>query len=83
MHPQETPTIAQLIAAQGASVRYLPTYSPDPNPIEQAFAKLKSQLRSAAARSLDQLHSATAFALQAFLPDHCQGFFRHTRYGPN
>jgi transposase len=79
----KTPTIAKLIAAQGASVRYLPPYSPDLNPIEQAFAKLKSHLRSAAARSLDELHSATAFALQAFLPDHCQGFFRHAHYGTN
>ena len=79
----KTPTIAKLIAAQGATVRYLPPYSPDLNPIEQAFAKLKSHLRSAAARSLDELHAATGFALQAFLPDHCQGFFRHARYGTN
>jgi len=79
----KTPTIARLIAAHGASVRYLPPYSPDLNPIEQAFAKLKSHLRAAAARSLEDLRLATASALHAFLPDHCQSFFQHAHYGTN
>lgn len=79
----KTPTIAKLITAQGAMVRYLPAYSPDLNPIEQAFAKLKSHLRSTAARTLPDLHTATASALRSFLPDHCAAFFRHAQYGTN
>ena len=79
----KTPTVANLIAAQGATVRYLPAYSPDLNPIEQAFAKLKSHLRSTAARTLAELQTATASALQSFLPHHCAAFFRHAKYGTN
>ena len=79
----KTSTIAQLIEAQGASVRYLPPYSPDLNPIEQAFAKLKAHLRSSAARTKEDLHTATASALRSFQPDHCAGFFRHAKYGTN
>jgi transposase len=79
----KTPMVARLLAAQGATVRYLPAYSPDLNPIEQAFAKLKSHLRSSAARTMADLHTATASALQSFLPDHCTAFFRHAQYGTN
>ena len=79
----KTPTVANLIAAQGAMVRYLPAYSPDLNPIEQAFAKLKAHLRSTAARTLADLQTATASALQSFRPDHCAAFFRHAKYGTN
>ena len=69
-----------MIAAQGAEVRYLPPYSPDLNPIEQAFAKLKAHLRLAAARTLEDLQSALVEALHSFQPNHCRGFFRHARY---
>lgn len=79
----KTPAVAKLIAACGATVRYLPAYSPDLNPIEQAFAKLKSHLRSSAARTIGELHTATASALRSFLPNHCAGFFRHAQYGTN
>jgi transposase len=79
----KTPTVAKLIAAQGAMVRFLPAYSPDLNPIEQAFAKLKSHLRCSAARTLTELHTATASALRSFLPVHCAAFFQHARYGTN
>jgi transposase len=79
----KTPTITRLIAAQGASVRYLPPYSPDLNPIEQAFAKLKSHLRKAAARTLKDLQVAVASSLGQFQPGHCSGFFRHAQYGTN
>jgi transposase len=72
--------VRDLVEARGATVRYLPAYSPDLNPIEQAFAKLKAHLRQAAARSLDDLTSALASALQAFTPDHCRNFFRHANY---
>lgn len=74
------PGVAVLIAARGASVRYLPPYSPDLNPIEMAFAKLKSHLRQAAARTLDDLQDALAHSLTSFRPAHCQGFFRHAQY---
>lgn len=79
----KVPAVTQLFAAQGVTVRYLPPYSPDLNPIEQAFAKLKSHLRAAAARTLDDLQRATASALASFLPAHCQGFFLHAKYGTN
>ena len=74
------PGVATLIAARGASVRYLPPYSPDLNPIEMAFAKLKAHLRQAAARTLDDLQYALAHSLTTFRPAHCQGFFRHAQY---
>lgn len=79
----KTPKVAKLITARGARVRFLPPYSPDLNPIEQAFAKLKSHLRAAVARTLDELQAATATALHTFHPIHCRGFFRHAQYGTN
>jgi transposase len=72
--------VSQLLSAQGVSLRYLPPYSPDLNPIELAFAKLKAHLRQAAARTLDDLHSALATALKSFSAQHCQGFFHHAQY---
>lgn len=77
----KAPAVTTLIAACGASVRYLPAYSPDFNPIEQAFAKLKSHLREAAARTLAELQAAVAASLAHFAPAHCRGFFRHANYG--
>ena len=74
------PSVAELITARGASVRYLPPYSPDLNPIEMAFAKLKANLRHAAARTLDDLQSGLVQSLRTFRPAHCQGFFRHAQY---
>jgi transposase len=72
--------VSALITACGASVRYLPPYSPDLNPIEMAFAKLKARLRQAAARTLADLQIAVRSALTEFQPQHCQGFFRHAQY---
>jgi transposase len=72
--------VRELIAQRGAQVRYLPPYSPDLNPIEMAFAKLKAHLRQAAARTLEDLRQALADGLKNFHPDHCQGFFHHARY---
>jgi len=62
------------------AVIYLPPYSPDLNPIELAFAKLKAHLRQAAARTLLDLQGALTDSLVSFQPAHCQGFFRHARY---
>jgi transposase len=72
--------VSQLLSAHGVSLRYLPPYSPDLNPIELAFAKLKAYLRQAAARTLEKLYSALATALGSFSAQHCQGFFRHAQY---
>ena len=72
--------VRRLLSARGVGLRYLPPYSPDLNPIELAFAKLKTHLRQAAARNLDHLHSALAVALNTFSPQHCRRFFRHAQY---
>lgn len=58
--------VGRLLRARGVAVRHLPPYSPDLNPIELAFAKLKAHLRQAAARTLDDLHSALASSLDSF-----------------
>ena len=79
----KTPTIQRLIEARGATLRYLPPYSPDLNPIEMAFSKLKAHLRQTAARTLDALQTGVRGALAEFNPDHCRGFFRHAQYGTN
>jgi transposase len=72
--------VREVLAARGAELRYLPAYSPDLNPIELAFAKLKAALRAAAAREWDELLRATAAALTTFTPKECIGFLRHARY---
>ena len=70
------------IEATGAALLYLPPYSPDLNPIEQAFAKLKALLRKAAARTVEQLWSAIAHAIHQFSPDECANFFTNSGYEP-
>ena len=74
--------VRQMIEAAGARLLYLPPYSPDFNPIEQAFAKLKALLRKAAARTLDALQPAIAAALDAFAPDECANYFTASGYEP-
>lgn len=71
------------IEAKGAFMLFLPPYSPDFNPIEQAFAKLKSILRKAAARTVDALEEAIATALDAFTPDECANYFTNSGYEPD
>ena len=68
------------IEAAGATLLYLPPYSPDFNPIEQAFAKLKALLRKAAARSLDALWAKIGACLDAFTPQECANYFRNVGY---
>jgi transposase len=70
------------IEAMGASLVYLPPYSPDFNPIEQAFAKLKALLRKAAARTRDDLWTAVGEALKAFSSTKCQNYFLNCGYVP-
>ena len=73
--------VRQAIEARGAELHYLPPYSPDLNPIENAFAKLKAHVRKSAARTLDALERAAANALRQFKPDECANFFAHAGYG--
>jgi len=72
--------IREAIEAAGAELRYLPPYSPDLNPIEQFFAKLKALLRKAAARTIDALFAAIADALTAVSPQECQNYLANQGY---
>jgi transposase len=71
------------IAAVGASLLYLPPYSPDLNPIEHAFAKLKALLRTAAARTVDALWHTIGQLLDAFTPAECAHYLAHAGYVPS
>ena len=73
--------IAIAIEAAGASLLYLPPYSPDFNPIENAFAKFKSRLRKAAARTIETLETAIADAFHTFTPEECTNYFEAAGYG--
>jgi transposase len=68
------------IEAAGASLLFLPPYSPDFNPIENAFSKFKAYLRKAAARTVDQLWSAIADAIDAYTPQECANYFTAAGY---
>jgi transposase len=72
--------VREAIEARGASLLYLPPYSPDLNPIELAFSKLKRLLRAAAARTADALWTAIAAALRQFTPAECANYPRHCGY---
>ena len=72
--------IREAIEATGAELRYLPPYSPDFNPIEQLFAKLKALLRKAAERSVEGLWNRIAALLNAFPPEECANYFRNAGY---
>ncbi len=72
--------IRQAIEAAGATLLYLPPYSPDCNPIEMAFAKLKALLRKAAARTADDLWDAIAEAIDAFTSTECENYFAAAGY---
>jgi transposase len=74
--------IVELIEAAGASVIFLPPYSPELNPIECTWAKVKGLIRTAAPQTLPQLHKALTAALSAVTPQDAAGWFRHTGYAP-
>jgi transposase len=67
--------IRALIPAAGAKLLFLPKYSPDLNPIEQVFAKLKQLLRKAAPRTLEAVRAAIGDILGAFTPQECANYF--------
>ena len=72
--------VRHAIEATGARLLFLPPYSPDFNPIENAFSKLKALLRKAAARTVEQLWTVIGDSLDAFTPDECANYFRHAGY---
>ena len=72
--------IREAITAAGASLLYLPSYSPDLNPIEQLFAKLKALLRKAAARSRDALWATIATLLDTITPVECRNYLTNSGY---
>jgi transposase len=72
--------IKPAIEARGATLRYLPPYSPDLNPIEQAIAKIKSHLRKEAARTFETLIQAIARTLNQFTPQECANFITNAGY---
>jgi transposase len=74
--------VRELIEERGCELIYLPSYSPDFNPIEEAFAKIKNLLRKAAARSKEALLEAIAAALSAVTAEDAQRFFEHAGYRP-
>ena len=74
------PEVRALIEAAGATLRFLPPYSPDFNPIEQAFAKLKAFLRAARPRTFDQVNTLVATALTLFSETECGNYVRNCGY---
>lgn len=74
------PEVRTAIEAVGARIRFLPPYSPDFNPIEQTFAKLKAFLRAARPRTFDHVCELMAAALGLFTPDECANYVRHCGY---
>lgn len=75
--------VREAIEAAGATRLFLPPYSPEFNPIEQAFAKLKAVLRKIAARTVDALWNAIAEAIALFTPGECANYFRNSGYEPD
>jgi transposase len=73
--------VRERIAAKGASLLYLPPYSPDLNPIEKAWSKAMQLLRAAKARSKELLDQATARTLQHITPEDAKGWFNHCIHG--
>ena len=71
---------AELIVAAGAELRFLPAYSPDLNPIEQAFAKLKAYLRKAQERSIETLWQRIGSLLDLFISNECTNYFANAGY---
>jgi transposase len=75
--------VREAIEAAAANLLYLPPYSPDFNPIENAFSKLKARLRKAAERTVDGLWSAIGATLDAFTSQECANYFAAAGYDPS
>lgn len=72
--------VRRAIEVAGATLLYLPPYSPDLNPIELCFAKLKAIVRAARCRSIETLWPLLGESLRHFSPDECRNYFRHAGY---
>jgi transposase len=79
----KSPLADAMISAKGAWVLFLPPYSPDLNPIEMAFSKLKAHLRATAARTIDGLWKAIGNICALFTPEECSNYFNADGYGFN
>jgi transposase len=75
--------VREAVAAAGASILYLPPYSPDLNPIEQLFAKLKALLRQAASRTRDTLWASIGHLLATFSTTECASYLSNAGYAAN
>lgn len=73
-------SVREIIEATGARTLYLPPYSPDLNPIEQMFAKLKAMLRKAVERSVDGITKAIGHIIDTIDPDECRNYLRNSGY---
>jgi transposase len=80
LQPHKAAGVRQAIEAAGATLLYLPAYSPDLNPIENLWSKLKAYLRKIAARTFDELCDAVAAGLKLITHNDCQGFFQNCGY---
>jgi transposase len=78
----KAPVIREAIEAAGAELRFLPPYSPDFNPIEKAFSKLKAHLRKAAERTIHGLWTAIGRILDLYTPQECANYFSACGYDP-
>ena len=78
----KTPAVRAALDRAGISYRYLPSYSPDFNPMEPCWAKLKAHFRARAARSMEALEAELPSALRTITPADAQGWFRHCAYLP-
>jgi transposase len=72
--------VREAIEGAGASLMFVPPYSPDLNPIEQAFAKLKALLRAKALRTVEALWNALGSLVDCLTPEECANFLRHGGY---
>jgi transposase len=75
--------VRKAIESAGARLVYLPSYSPDFNPIEMAFSKLKALLRKAAARAIPELWDTIADCIEQFTPSECKNYFAAAGYDPD
>ena len=80
LQAHKSPRVAEILATKNCTVQYLPPYSPDFNPIEKAFSKLKALLRKAAERTVSGLHQAILRILAAFTASECANYFASAGY---
>jgi transposase len=73
--------VKEAIESVGAKILYLPPYSPDFNPIEQVFAKLKTLARKSKVRTVEQLWNKLGELCDMFSPNECKNYFKHAGYG--